>query len=104
MSRLSPEGHRVIEDVALGTGFSPAAVTSMLFSVMAGRGGMAQFNHRGFGGSGQWMFGGAIMISDMFSGRFMRGIVDGRRASTPGACSACKFSEETRAGGLECCS
>jgi hypothetical protein len=67
MSRLSPEGHRVIEDVALRTGFSPDAVTSMLFSVMAGRGGMAQFNHPEFGGSGQWMSGGTIMISDMFN-------------------------------------
>jgi hypothetical protein len=67
MSRLSPEGHRAIEDVALRTGFSPDAVTSMLLSVMAGRGGMAQFNHPEFGGSGQWMSGGAIMISDMFN-------------------------------------
>jgi Short C-terminal domain len=67
MPQLSPEGHRVIEDVALRTGFSEDAVTSMLFSVMAGRGGMAQFNHREFGGSGQWMSGGAIMISDMFN-------------------------------------
>jgi hypothetical protein len=48
-------------------GFSPEAVTSMLFSIVAGRGGMAQFNHPEFGGSGQWMSGGAIMISDMFN-------------------------------------
>ena len=67
MSRLSPEGHRAIEDVARRTGFSPDAVTSMLFSVMAGRGGMAQFNHPEFGVSGQWMSDGAIMISDMFN-------------------------------------
>jgi hypothetical protein len=67
MPQLSPEGHRVVEDVALRTGFSPDAVTSMLFSLVAGRGGMAQFNHPEFGGSGQWMSGGAIMISDMFN-------------------------------------
>ena len=48
-------------------GFSPDAVTSMLFSIMAGRGGMAQFNHPEFGGSGQWVTGGAIAISDMFN-------------------------------------
>jgi hypothetical protein len=42
-------------------------VTSMLFSVIAGRGSMAQFSHPEFGGSGQWMAGGAIMISDMFN-------------------------------------
>jgi hypothetical protein len=39
----------------------------MLFSIVSGRGGMAQFSHREFGGSGQWMAGGAIMISDMFN-------------------------------------
>jgi hypothetical protein len=39
----------------------------MLFSIVGGRGGMAQFSHPEFGGSGQWMSGGAIMISDMFN-------------------------------------
>jgi hypothetical protein len=39
----------------------------MLFSLVAGRGGMAQFSHPEFGGSGQWMAGGPIMISDMFN-------------------------------------
>jgi hypothetical protein len=37
----------------------------MLFSIVSGRGGMAHFSHPRFGGSGQWMAGGAIMISDM---------------------------------------
>jgi hypothetical protein len=67
MPQLSPEGRRAVEDVARRMGFSPEAVTSMLFSIVAGRGGMAQFNHPEFGGSGQWMSGGAIMISDMFN-------------------------------------
>jgi hypothetical protein len=49
------------------TSFSQDAVTAMLLSIMAGRGGMAQFSHPEFGGSGQWMAGGAIMISDMFN-------------------------------------
>ena len=39
----------------------------MLFSIVSGRGGMAQFSHPEFGGSGQWIAGGAIMISDMFN-------------------------------------
>jgi hypothetical protein len=67
MAQLSPEGLRAVEEIADRTGFSPAAVTSMLFSMIAGRGGMAQFSHPEFGGSGQWMAGGAIMISDMFN-------------------------------------
>src|ERR1700684_466980 len=66
MTRLSPEGLRAVEEIAHRTGFSPDAVTSILFSIIAGRGGMAQFSHPELGGSGQWMGGGAIMISDMF--------------------------------------
>jgi hypothetical protein len=67
MPQLSPEGRRAVEDVARRMEFSADAVTSMLFSIIAGRGGMAQFNHPEFGGSGQWMSGGAIMVSDMFN-------------------------------------
>ena len=39
----------------------------MLAAVVACKGGMAQFRHPEFGGSGQWMSGGAVMISDMFN-------------------------------------
>ena len=39
----------------------------MLFSLVAGGGGMAQFSHSEFGGLGQWVAGGPIMISDMFN-------------------------------------
>jgi hypothetical protein len=67
MTQLSPKGLRAVEEIAQRTGFSRDAVTSMLFSITAGRGGMAQFSHPEFGGSGQWMAGGAIMISDMFN-------------------------------------
>jgi hypothetical protein len=37
---------------------------------------MAQFSHPEFGGSGQWMAGGAIMISDMFNNA-LKARVDG---------------------------
>jgi hypothetical protein len=67
MPKLSPEGLRAVADIAQRTGFSPDAVTSMLFAVIAGNGSMAQFSHPEFGGSGQWMSGGAIMLSDMFN-------------------------------------
>jgi hypothetical protein len=67
MTQLSPKGLRAVEEIAHRTGFSHDAVTSMLFSMVSGRGGMAQFSHPEFGGSGQWMAGGAIMISDMFN-------------------------------------
>jgi hypothetical protein len=67
MTQLSPKGLRAVEEIAHRTGFSQDAVTSMLVSIVGGRGGMAQFSHPEFGGSGQWMAGGAIMISDMFN-------------------------------------
>ena len=67
MPELSPEGLRAVNDIAQQTGFSPDAVASMLVSVIAGRGTMAQFSHPEFSGSGQWMAGGAIMLSDMFN-------------------------------------
>src|SRR5580698_423834 len=67
MTQLSPKGLRAVEEIAHRTGFSRDAVTSMLFSIVAARGRMAQFSHPEFGGSGQWMAGGPIMISDMFN-------------------------------------
>src|ERR1700735_3586618 len=76
MTQLSPKGLRAVEEIAHRTGFSQDAVTSMLFSIVSGRGGMAQFSHPEFGGSGQWMAGGAIMISDMFNNT-LKGRVDG---------------------------
>jgi hypothetical protein len=67
MVQLSPTGLRAVEEIAQRNGFSRDAVTSMLFSLVAGGGGMAQFSHSEFGGLGQWMAGGPIMISDMFN-------------------------------------
>ena len=67
MAQLSPTGLRAVEEIAQRTGFSRDAVTSILFSLEAGGGGMAQFSDSEFGGSGQWMAGGPIMISDMFN-------------------------------------
>ena len=41
-----------------------------------GNGAMAQFSHPEFGGSGQWMRGGMIMVSDMFNNS-LKGRIDG---------------------------
>ena len=67
MRQLSPEGQQEVDDLARRHGFSPGAVASMLDAVASGNGGMAQFNHPDFGGSGQWMRGGMTMIGDMFN-------------------------------------
>ncbi len=76
MRPLTPAGLQAINDLAQRHGFSPEAVSSMLEAVIAGRGGMAQFDHPEFGGSGQWMRGGMIMLSDMFN-NYLKGRVDG---------------------------
>lgn len=67
MQQLTPEGEKIINDLAQRYSFTPDAVFSMLQSVINGNGSMAQFNHPEFGGSGQWMKGGMIMLSDMFN-------------------------------------
>ncbi len=67
MRQLTPEGQQIINNIAHRYNFSPDAVFSMLQSVINGNGSMAQFNHPEFGGSGQWMKGGMIMLGDMFN-------------------------------------
>lgn len=76
MRQLSPAGEQAISDLAQRHGFSRDAVLSMLESVINGNGSMAQFNHPEFGGSGQWMRGGMIMVSDMFN-NVLKGRIDG---------------------------
>lgn len=67
MRQLTPEGQQIINKLAQRYNFSPDAVFSLLQSVINGNGSMAQFNHPEFGGSGQWMRGGMIMLGDMFN-------------------------------------
>lgn len=67
MRPLTPEGQQMINQLAQQYGFSPEAVAVMLQSLIAGHGTMAQFNHPEFGGTGQWMGSGMIMLSDMFN-------------------------------------
>src|SRR5580700_2163302 len=67
MRQLSPAGEQAVTDFARRHGFSAEAVATMLDAVANGNGGMAQFSHPEFGGSGQWMRGGMTMIGDMFN-------------------------------------
>lgn len=75
MRQLSAAGQQAINDLAQRHGFSFDAVSSMLQSVLDGHGNMAQFNHSEFGGPGQWMRGGMIMLSDMFD-NVLKGRID----------------------------
>lgn len=75
MRQLSPTGQQAIDDIARRHGISADAAMSMLDAVVRGNGGMAQFSHPEFGGSGQWMRGGMTMVSDMFNNQ-LRSRVD----------------------------
>lgn len=75
MPQLTPEGTRILNNIAQQHQFSSQAVTHMLFAVKNGNGNMAQFNHPEFGGSGQWMQGGMIMLGDMFN-NYLKNRVD----------------------------
>ncbi|MFL5257936.1 MAG: hypothetical protein ACJ8AI_34660 [Rhodopila sp.] len=76
MRHLSPAGEQAVNDLARRHGFSFDAVATMLDAVINGGGGMAQFSHPEFGGSGQWMRGGMTMIGDMFNNA-LKARVDG---------------------------
>ena len=76
MEQLTPEGLRVVNELAQRYGFSQEAVIHMMFAMLRGRGGMAQFNHPEFAGSGQWMRGGMLMLGDMFN-HSLKARVDG---------------------------
>ncbi len=67
MSNLTPEGLRLVSEVAQRHGFSTDAAVSLLNSLSLGNGSQAQFNHHELGGMGQWSQGGMIMIGDMFN-------------------------------------
>ena len=76
MRQLSPAGQTLVSGIAQRHGFSVDATMAMLDAVINGNGGMAQFNHPEFAGSGQWMRGGMTMVSDMFNNH-LKGRVDG---------------------------
>jgi hypothetical protein len=67
MMKLTPDGQRVVDELAQRYGISSGAVMTMLQAVVNGNGSMAQFSHPEFGGSGQWMRGGMVMAGDMFN-------------------------------------
>lgn len=63
---VTPDAEAAIADIAERHGLSPAAVLTMLTSLRAGGGTMAQFSIPELGGSGQWMRGGMTMVGSMF--------------------------------------
>jgi len=105
MQQLTSEGQRIVSDLSQRHGFSPDAVTHMLFAVLNGNGSMAQFNHPEFAGSGQWMQGGMLMLGDMFN-HALKGRVDalcweisGILANQPGLLRSGSFQSQSQSGG-----
>jgi hypothetical protein len=107
MRQLSPAGQDLVNGIAQRHGFSFDATMSMLESVINGNGSMAQFSHPEFGGSGQWMRGGMIMVSDMFN-NYLKGRVDGLCcelssvvANQPDLVRSGSFQSQSQGGGYQ---
>lgn len=105
MQQLTTEGRELVSDLAQRHGFSADAVTQMLIAVGNGNGTMAQFSHPEFGGSGQWMRGGMIMLGNMFDSA-LKGRVDAlcndisaTLAREPGLLRGGSFQSQTQGGG-----
>ena len=67
MQNLTPEGLRIVVDVAKRHGVSLDAAVTLLGALAQGNGRQAQFDHPDLGGMGQWSQGGMIMVGDMFN-------------------------------------
>jgi len=67
MNTLTPDGLRLVNEIATRHGVSSEAALTLLGALSAGNGAQAQFNHPDLGGMGQWSQGGMIMIGDMFN-------------------------------------
>ena len=67
MLQLTSEGQQKVTALAQRYGVSMEAVSTLLQALVHGHGTMAQFDHPEFGGRGQWMPGGMVMVGGMFS-------------------------------------
>ncbi len=65
MTKLTPEGEKIVETLAAQYKIGADAVRMMLDAVARGGGSMAKFNVPEFGGSGEWMRGAMPMMGDM---------------------------------------
>ena len=105
MQQLTPEGQRLVADLSQRHGFSPDAVTQMLFAVLHGNGSMAQFNHPEFAGSGQWMRGGMLMLGNMFDYGLKARVdalcneLSNTLANQPGLLQSGSFQSQSQSGG-----
>jgi hypothetical protein len=101
---LTPEGERIAGELSRRYGFSIDAVAQMMLAVLHGNGSMAQFSHPEFGGSGQWMRGGMMMLGDMFNYGLKNRVdglcneISGILANQPGLLSSGSFQSQSQGG------
>jgi hypothetical protein len=76
----------------------------MMYAVLNGNWSMAQFAHPEFGGSGQWMGGGMLMLGDMFNHGLKSRVdalcneISGIFANQPGLLSSSSFQSQSQGG------
>jgi hypothetical protein len=105
MQQLTSEGQRIVADLSQRYGFSQDAITHMFFAVLNGNGSMAQFSHPEFGGSGQWMRGGMMMLGDMFNSGLKSQVdalcneISNILANQPGLLQSGSFQSQSQGGG-----
>ena len=86
MQELTPEGLRIVDDLARRHAVSRDAVETLLQALIVGHGTQAQFTHPDLGGMGQWSQGGMIMVGDMFN-QDLKYRVDTFAANLPACCA-----------------
>jgi len=108
MLSLTPEGLRIVTDVAARHGVSLDVALTLLGSLAQGNGRQAQFNHPELGGMGQWSQGGMIMIGDMFNqglkhrvDALCNELTDFLRSQPLGGVEAARFQSQSQSGSEE---
>ena len=101
MQTLTPEGRRIVADIASRNGLSLDAALALLGALQAGNGNQAQFNHPDLGGMGQWSQGGMLMIGDMFNNdlKYRIGAVCNELAGFLRSQPAASFQSQSQSGG-----
>ena len=101
MQTLTPEGRRLVADIASRNGLSLDAALALLGALQAGNGNQAQFNHPDLGGMGQWSQGGMLMIGDMFNNdlKYRIGAVCNELAGFVRSQPAASFQSQSQSGG-----
>lgn len=90
MTRLTPEGQRVLGEICRRYGVRDETGLALLDALSHTNGTMAQFNLPELGGAGQWMSSGMTMVGDMFN-HSLKALVNGLCAELATLLSSAPF-------------